>query len=131
MSPAPDPIAALAARLQAQRKGYVLPERYRPRPNFDHLDDPDLWRRLTADVEGDDGEVMEAVKARGKRRQVFRERDITRAIAGTLKAGLAVAGTKIAPDGSIVVITGAPEKIDLAPIADHDREAANEWDTPL
>ncbi len=74
---------------------------------------------------------VEPVTPRGKRRQVFRERDITRAIAGHMKAGLAVAGTKIGPDGSIVVITGAPEKIDLAPVTKQEREAVNEWDTPL
>lgn len=102
----------------------------RPRPNFPNLDDPNWVTRFIARsgiVEGDDGEV---VKARGKRRQIFRERDITRAIAGHMKAGLAVAGTKIGPDGSIVVITGAPEKIELAP-DQQSAEAVNEWDAVL
>jgi hypothetical protein len=59
----------------------------------------------------------------------FRERDVTRAIAGHMKAGLSVARTEIGKDGRIIVVTGKPEPVDLAP----DREAsdANEWDTPL
>lgn len=63
MSPAPDPIETLKAQLQASRKGHVLPERYRPRPDFSHLDDPGLWARIgmTDAVEGD-GEVAEVVK---------------------------------------------------------------------
>lgn len=74
---------------------------------------------------------LEPVKVQRKRKpQIFRERDITRAIAGHMKAGLAVAGTKIAPDGSIVIITGTPEAVNLAP-SDEQTEPANEWDTPL
>lgn len=42
----------------------------------------------------------------------FRESDITRAIRAFEKAGLCVSRAKIAPDGSIEVVAGEPEKAD-------------------
>ncbi len=63
-----DAIAAMSAQLQANRKS-TLQDRLaamtdRPRPDLSHLDDPGLWARIgmTADVQGDDGEVREQVK---------------------------------------------------------------------
>ena len=47
-----------------------------------------------------------------------------------MKAGLAVAGTKIDKAGNIIIITGRPEAVNLAP-SDEQTEPANEWDTPL
>lgn len=123
MSPAPDPIAALAARLRAQRKGYVLPDRYRPRPNFDHLDDPDLLRRLTADVEGDDCEVMEVVKA--KRRRAARKQTLSSVAKEAAKAGIEVKQYDIDPaTGKISVILGKPEPATTITVPQID---ANEW----
>src|SRR6266478_4650496 len=52
---------------------------------------------------------------------VFRERDLRRAIAGHLKAGLSVHHTLIDKDGRISIFTGQPEPTSVAP--------ANEWDT--
>jgi hypothetical protein len=37
----------------------------------------------------------------------FSQADLTRAVKGVEKAGLCVAGAKIAPDGTILVLTGA------------------------
>ncbi len=72
-------------------------------------------------------DAPEPEKARGKRRPLkFRERDIRRAIAGHLKAGLSVQRTEIDASGRIVIVTGQPEATDLAPA---DRAvAASEWD---
>jgi hypothetical protein len=62
---------------------------------------------------------------RKRRPSVFRERDVTRAIASTMKAGLSVAATEIARDGSIRIVTGAPERTEIA------SASANEWDEVL
>lgn len=120
-------IYALAARLRAARAarpGRVSMAMERARPNVD-LDDPDLMRRLTAECVGsdaDDAPEPEPVKARGNRRPLkFRERDISRAIAGHLKAGLSVQRTEIDASGRIVIVTGQPEPTTVAPV--------NEWDT--
>jgi hypothetical protein len=51
---------------------------------------------------------------------VFRERDIARAIAGHLKAGLSVARVEIDASGRIVVVTGNAESSGVA--------LNNEWD---
>lgn len=58
--------------------------------------------------------------SRKRKPLVFRERDVSRAIAGHMKAGLSVVRTEIAPDGRIVIVTGAPESAEIAPV--------NEWD---
>ena len=76
----------------------------------------------TASAEADDGIEVAAPSCRKRKPLIFRERDITRAIAGHLKAGLSVAGTKIDMTGTIVVLTGQPERVDLAP-----NETADEW----
>ena len=39
-------------------------------------------------------------------RAAFKQADLTRAVKALAKAGLSVAGAKIAPDGSITVLTG-------------------------
>lgn len=67
-------------------------------------------------------------KARGP--SPFRERDVTRAIAGHMKAGLSVARTMIDKAGNIVIVTGKSEPVDLAPDQEAT-EAVNEWDTLL
>lgn len=123
----------MSAQLQARRKGTLqdrLAAADRPRPKLANLDDPGLWKRIgmTDAVEGDDEVVKPAQRKR--KPQIFRKRDIDRAIAGHMKAGLAVAGTKITPDGCIIIITGKPEVVNLVPSVEQ-AEPANEWDTPL
>lgn len=108
-----------------------------------HLDDPGLVDRIMARGQAsfdefmetyvsDDGEPVPMVKSepvKAKRGpSIFRERDITRAIAGHMKAGLSVAGTKIDKAGNIVILTGKPEPVELAP-DQQPAEAVNEWDT--
>jgi hypothetical protein len=44
-----------------------------------------------------------------RRASAFRQSDITRANRGAVKAGLAVRAVRIAPDGSIEVLTGEEE----------------------
>ena len=55
-----------------------------------------------------------------KGRQLFRERDVTRAVKGVTKAGREVAQVKIAPDGTIIVLAGKP--------ADMTKDNGNPWD---
>ena len=122
-----DPIARKGTLLDRLRAANAN----KPKPDLSHLDDPGLWKRigLSEAVDVDDGEELEPVKPQRKRKpQIFRERDITRAIAGHMKAGLAVAGTKIDKAGNIIIITGRPEAVNLAP-SDEQTEPANEWDT--
>jgi hypothetical protein len=130
MNTVEEDIASLTARLQEQRKGTFQDKLAamtdRPRRKFPNLDDRNWVTRFIARsgvIEG--GEVAEPVK-RKRSPQIFRERDVTRAIAGHMKAGLAVAGTKFTRDG-FIVFTGKPEVIDLAPKEEAQAEA-NEWD---
>jgi hypothetical protein len=65
---------------------------------------------------------LEPKKIRGNRKPlIFRERDIRRAIAGHMKAGLSVKRTEIDATGRIVIVTGQPEPTNITP--------ENEWDT--
>ncbi|MGJ4961589.1 hypothetical protein [Bradyrhizobium sp. HKCCYLRH3061] len=98
----------------------------RPKRAASHLDDMDaLMARITARgaadfavyqaAHQDDEEEVSAKPVRKRRPLVFRERDITRAIAGALKAGLSVQRTEIDVTGRIVIVTGRPEPTDLVP----------------
>lgn len=93
-----DTIASLRSQLQAQRTGHVLPERYRPRVD---LDDPDLLRRLTAEVEGcDDPEPVKAAEP-GKRRR--RRPIVLDAVEPDKPITLATAVRLAFPDGGMTV----------------------------
>jgi ATP/maltotriose-dependent transcriptional regulator MalT len=69
---------------------------------------------------------VKAAPPRNRSPLTFRERDVSRAIAGHLKAGMGVARTEIGRDGRIVIVTGAPERTEIAPTSE-----ANEWDEVL
>lgn len=106
---------------------------HKPRQNLSHLVDmPALMARIEARGRAefeefcrnhpelaDDDEAQEAAATSGrkpKRRSlIFRERDITRAIAGHLKAGLSVARVEVDTGGRIVIVTGKPEATELVP----------------
>ena len=45
----------------------------------------------------------------------FTQRDVTRAVAGLLKAGVPLARAEIDPTGRIVLVTGLPEASGTAP----------------
>jgi hypothetical protein len=95
-----------------------------PRPNLDFLDDADFARRFTPEVVGDDDAAIERASPAAKRKrgpQVFRERDLKRAITGHLKAGLSIKRTMIDTMGRIVIETGQPDATPVAP--------ENEWDS--
>jgi hypothetical protein len=131
-------IDELTARLRAAKEMRV-PSDTKVARDLSHLSDPDLIRRLMAKGEADFAQFMEeracddhdglggdveiASKAKGKKPQVFRERDVRRAIAGHLKAGLSVHHTMIDREGAIVIFTGQPEPVSVAP--------ANAWDDAL
>jgi hypothetical protein len=69
-------------------------------------------------------EAVETAKMKRTRRPlVFRERDLSRAIAGHLKGGLSVHHTMIDRGGRIVIFTGSSEPTNIVP--------ANEWDDAL
>jgi hypothetical protein len=56
--------------------------------------------------------------------QKFKKRDIERAVAGHMHAGLSVQRTEIDNDGRrIVIVTGQPEQVPIAP-----KQAVSEWD---
>lgn len=114
----PPAIAALAEQLHQRRMNSTSPLAVARRSVSNALS---LIEELKA-------EVAKPVKQRGP--AVFRERDITRAIAGHLKAGLSVDRTMIDKAGNIIIITGKPEPVELAP-DQQSAEAVNEWDTPL
>jgi hypothetical protein len=71
-------------------------------------------------LDTDDAPEPNIVK-RKRRPLIFRERDIKRAIAGHMKAGLSVKRTEIDASGRIVIVTGQPEQTSITP--------ENEWDT--
>lgn len=122
---------ALLARLRAAQAT-------KPKHDKSHLDDMGgLMARITARGVADfeafqaahpelaDDDTVQAKPVRKRRPLVFRERDVTRAIAGHMKAGLSVQRTEIDPSGRIVIVTGQAERIDLAPT---EIEVVNEWD---
>ena len=55
----------------------------------------------------------------GRKRCVFRERDVTRAVKAVSKAGVEVARVEIDKDGKIIVFVGKPGE---------SAKQANEWD---
>ena len=118
-----DNIAAMTAQLRAQRTGHVLPDRYRPKPDLSHLDDPGLWARigLTDDVAGE-SEVAEPAKAKRKR---IHKPTLASVAKQALKAGLEVARYDIDPaTGKISIIPGKPEPATTMTVPQID---ASEW----
>lgn len=90
----------------------------------------EMVRKATTTVKGRGVIAQDKAKRKARGPAAFRERDVTRAIAGHMKAGLSVARTEIGKDGRIIVVTGKSEPVELAP----DQKASqdvNEWDTPL
>jgi hypothetical protein len=57
--------------------------------------------------------------------QTFKQRDVTKALKATVKAGITVARVEIDKNGKIVVVTGAPQDADGA------KTEQNEWDEVL
>lgn len=55
--------------------------------------------------------------------QTFKERDVTKALKGALKAGMAVGRVEIDKDGKIVVVTARPEDA-----VNKEKPEKNEWD---
>jgi hypothetical protein len=69
---------------------------------------------------GDAAPKTESAPEKRKRRPlVFKKRDISRAVAGHMQAGLSVARTEIDPSGRIVIVTKDSDAGALVP---------NEWD---
>jgi hypothetical protein len=60
----------------------------------------------------------------GRRPLAFTKRDLARAIAGHMQAGLSVQRVEIDKNGRIIIVTGQAEATNLAP-----QSAENEWDT--
>jgi len=58
--------------------------------------------------------------------QTFRQRDVTKALKATVKAGIAVERVEIDKDGKIVIVTGSPEDA-----ANGEKSEKNEWDGVL
>jgi hypothetical protein len=58
-------------------------------------------------------------------RQIFRQRDIAKALKGVLSAGVDVTGVEIAADGTIRVLVGKPQMIQDAAHS----VSVNEWDS--
>jgi hypothetical protein len=63
-----------------------------------------------------------AATPRKRRRLAFTKRDLARAIAGHVQAGLSVQRVEIDQTGHIIIVTGQAEATDLAPLS-----AENEW----
>ena len=58
--------------------------------------------------------------------QVFKQRDVTKALKATVKAGIAVERVEIDKNGKIVIVTGRPEDA-----ANGEKPGENEWDGVL
>ena len=58
--------------------------------------------------------------------QTFKQRDVTKALKATVKAGIAVERVEIDKDGKIVVVIGRPEDA-----ATGEKPGKNEWDAVL
>jgi hypothetical protein len=58
--------------------------------------------------------------------QTFKQSDLTKALKGTVKAGIAVERVEINKDGKIVIVTA---RLDDA--ADGEKPEKNEWDRVL
>ena len=58
--------------------------------------------------------------------QIFKQRDVTKAIKGTVKAGIAVGRVEIDKDGKIVIVPARTEDA-----ANREKPGKNEWDWVL
>ncbi len=58
--------------------------------------------------------------------QTFKQRDVTKALKATVKAGFAVERVEINKDGKIVIVTARPEDA-----AHGEKRGKNEWDQVL
>lgn len=123
-----DKIATLTARLQASRKGTLLEclrASNRPRPNFDHLNDPDLWTRFIARsgvVEGYDDDAV--VPAPVKRKRAAPRPTLRSVAKQATTAGISVRQYDFHPCGKISAIVGEPEPLNAAAVPQID---ASEW----
>ena len=59
-------------------------------------------------------------------RQTFRQRDVTKALKATVKAGVAVGRVEIDKEGKIIIVTARPEDA-----AGGEKSEKNEWDGVL
>jgi len=69
---------------------------------------------------------MRAERAAASRAAKVTQADITRAVKAAQKAKLPIAGVRIEPDGSILIIHGEPQVV-AASTTSHERE----WDEAL
>jgi hypothetical protein len=77
-------------------------------------------------IVGDAAPKTEAAPEKRKRRPLtFKKRDISRAVAGHMQAGLSVQRTEIDKTGRIVIVTGQPEPVSIVP---KQPENVSEWD---
>lgn len=58
--------------------------------------------------------------------QTFKQRDVTKALRATVKAGIAVGRVEIDKDGRIVIVPARPENA-----ANGEKSGKNEWDGVL
>ena len=58
--------------------------------------------------------------------QAFKQRDVTKAIKATVKAGLPVERVEIDKDGKIIIVTAKAEGAE-----NEDNQERNEWDEAL
>lgn len=58
--------------------------------------------------------------------QTFKQRDVTKALKATVKAGIFVQRVEINKDGKIVIVAGRPEDA-----ANAEQPEKNEWDRVL
>ena len=58
--------------------------------------------------------------------QTFKQRDVTKALKATVKAGIAVGRVEIDKDGKIVIVPARPEDA-----ANGEKPGKNEWDGVL
>jgi hypothetical protein len=58
--------------------------------------------------------------------QTFKQRDVTKALKATVKAGIAVDRVEIDKNGKIVIVTGRPEDTE-----NREKPGKNEWDGVL
>jgi hypothetical protein len=84
---------------------------------FNHLDDPDLFDRLTPTVECDDDEIAPEPKRQRKRRP-----SLAAALRQAAATGVTVNGATVKPDGSVALTFG--ERDDTA-------TNGNPWDEVL
>lgn len=59
-------------------------------------------------------------------RQAFKQRDVTKALMGTVKAGIPVERVEIEKDGKIVVVPAKPQNV-----TNEEKAGSNEWDQVL